>query len=41
MIDTSLSRSPSFQAVYFISIWKPYPFMRIASRSIVSSARRE
>ena len=41
MIDTSLSFSPSRHAEYFISIWKPYPFIFTASRSIEDGEKAE
>ena len=38
IIGTSTILKPNLKAVYFISIWNPYPFMRTSSRSMASSA---
>lgn len=40
MIGTSPIRNPIFQAVYFISIWNPYPTISIRSKSIAASTSR-
>ena len=43
IIGTSTIRKPSFHAEYFISIWNPYPRIRIRSKSIArsTSARKQ